>query len=83
MEIRDFIIDYLQREYSFPEGTDIDDLDYVETGYVDSMGMIQFIATLEDEFGITFTDDDLVDPDIKVVGKLVKMIEKKIEQERS
>lgn len=75
--IQEFITNYIQREYTIPEDVDILSLNYIETGYVDSLGLIQFIATIEDEFSIEFTDDDLANPDIKVVGKLIKMIEEK------
>ena len=77
-KIEAFVIEYIQREYTFPEGTDIMSLNYVESGYVDSLGLIQFIATIEDEFGIEFTDEDMSSPNIKVVGTLIAMIEQKI-----
>lgn len=76
--IRDFIVEYIQREYTISEGTDILTLNYVESGYVDSLGMIQFIATIEDEFNIEFSEEDLENPDIKIVGKLIYMIENKL-----
>ena len=53
-------------------------LNYVESGYVDSMGLIQFIATIEDEFSIEFEDEELENPEIKVVGKLIELIERKM-----
>lgn len=72
--IKEFVLDYLQREYTLPEDIDTMELNYVDSGYVDSLALIQFIATIEDEFDISFTDDELSNPDIKVVGKLIQMI---------
>ena len=60
------------------DDVDIMTLNYIEAGYIDSMGLLQFIATLEDEFGITFSDEEMSSRDIKVVGSLVAMIEKKV-----
>ena len=77
--IKDFIIDYIQREYTLPDGVDIMNLNYIEEGYIDSMGLIQFIAVIEDEFGIAFSDDDLVSDDIKIVGKMVDLVRSKME----
>lgn len=77
-KIEAFVTEYIQREYTFPEGTDIMSLNYVESGYVDSLGLIQFIASIEDEFGIEFTDDDMENPDLRVIGKLIEMIQNKI-----
>ena len=77
--VKEFIIDYIQREYDIPDDVDITNLNYVEEGYIDSLGLIQFIAVIEDEFGITFTDDDLAGEDIKVVGKMAELIASKME----
>ena len=79
--VKEFIIDYIQREYTIPDDIDIMNLNYVEEGYVDSLGLIQFIAVIEDEFGITFTDEDLASPDVKVVGKMVNLVSSKMEGE--
>lgn len=77
-KIKEFVIEYIQREYTFPEGTDIMSLNYVESGYIDSLGLIQFIATLEDEFDIEFTDEDMESPDLRIIGKLVDVINNKM-----
>lgn len=77
-KIEEFVVEYIQREYTFPKGTDIMSLNYVESGYVDSLGLIQFIATLEDEFGIEFTDEDMESPDLRVIGKLIVIIQNKM-----
>lgn len=73
-KIKEFVTDYIQREYTIPENIDLMTLNYVETGYVDSLGFVQFIATLEDEFNMQFTDEEMASEDIKVVGKLIDMI---------
>lgn len=77
--VKAFILDYIEREYTIPDDIDILKLNYVESGYIDSIGMIQFIAVLEDEFNIIFSDDDLSNQDIKVVGKLIEIIVSKME----
>lgn len=76
--VKDFVIEYIQREYTVADDIDIMTLNYVESGYVDSLGLIQFIATIEDEFSIEFEDEELENPEIKVVGKLIALIERKM-----
>lgn len=76
--IKEYVLDYIQREYTFPEDVDPMQINYVKSGYIDSMGMIMFIASIEDEFSIEFTDDDMANDEIKVVGSLIALIEKKI-----
>ena len=77
--VKDFVLDYIQREYSLPDDIEVMEFNYIDSGYVDSIGLIQFIATLEDEFNISFSDKDMESEDIKIIGKLIDMIHKKQE----
>ncbi len=77
-DVKEFVTDYIQREYSVPENKDIMALNYIEEGYIDSMGYIQFISTIEDEFGIEFEVEDIDNPDMRVVGKLIDFINEKL-----
>ena len=52
--------------------------DVFEEGYVTSLGLIQFMIELEEKFNIRFTDDELYSEDIRVVGSLAELIEKKM-----
>ena len=79
-DIKEFVLDYLQREYTL-EAEDVMNLNFVETGYVDSFGLLTFILALEEEFGISFTDDELQDPNFKVVGSLVEIVERKVQEQ--
>jgi acyl carrier protein len=76
-DIKEFIIDYLQREYTI-EVEDIMSLNFVETGYVDSFGLLTFILSLEQEYGIEFSEEELQDPSFKVVGSLIETVAKKV-----
>lgn len=79
-KVKEFVIDYIQREYTVSEEIDIMALNYIEEGYIDSMGLLQFIATIEDEFEIEFTDEELASAGIQVVGELIEIIESKLPQ---
>ena len=76
-EIKEFIVDYIQREYTLPADMDVMELNYIESGYIDSLGFVQFVALIEEEFDIVFSDEELDSPDMKVVGKLVALIGRK------
>lgn len=76
-EIKEFIVDYIQREYTLPADTDVMELNYIESGYIDSLGFVQFVALIEEEFDIVFSDEEIDSPDMKVVGKLVALIDRK------
>lgn len=76
--VEEFIVEYLEREYKLPEKVDLSSFNYLKTGYVDSIGVIQFISTIEDEFDIEFSDEELADPTYQVTGKMIELVEKKI-----
>ena len=77
-QVEEYILNYIQKNYTVPVDTDIYSLNYVEQGYVDSLGFIKFIVELEEEFGFEFSDDELGMPDVKVVGELIKLVREKI-----
>lgn len=78
MNVSDFIIGILQKKYTIDKNINIETLNYVESGYVDSLGIIQFVVEIEDEFGIEFSDDELADPSFKIAGELIKLVERKV-----
>ncbi|MCL2336761.1 MAG: phosphopantetheine-binding protein [Firmicutes bacterium] len=78
--VEEFVLKYIQKNYTVPADIDIYSLNYVEQGYIDSLGFIKFIVELEEEFGFEFTDDELSAPAIQVVGELIGFVESKIAQ---
>ncbi len=79
-KIRQTILDFVEREYKLPENVDYETFDFVEKGFVDSMGMVQFVAILEDEFDIEFSAEELRSNDFRTVGGLEKLIQKKVNE---
>lgn len=77
-DVKEFVTEYIQREYTVPEDKDIMALNFIEEGYIDSMGYIQFISTIEDEFGIEFEVEDIENPDMRIVGNLIEFITNKL-----
>ncbi|MFW2543792.1 acyl carrier protein [Primorskyibacter sp. 2E107] len=54
-----------------------DDLDLIDTGIVDSLGVLKLIAFLEGEFELTITPDEL-DADLyRTIGQIETMIDAK------
>lgn len=81
MDIKEFVTEYIQREYTVPEDVDIMTLNYIEAGYIDSMAFIQFISTIEDEYDIEFEVEDIENPKLRIVGKLIDFIQAKIDEQ--
>lgn len=49
----------------------------METGLIDSTGILQVVVFLEDKYGITVGDDDLVPSNLDSVENIVKFVERK------
>jgi len=47
--------------------------DYVASGALDSLGIVEFVTELEDKLGARFGSDDLLSPEFRTVGGLVRM----------
>lgn len=77
MNITNTILEMIQKKYTLEENIDLENFNYIESGYIDSLGIIQFIAEIEDTFQIEFSDAELLSPSFKVVGTLIKLIENK------
>lgn len=78
--ILEYILNEIQKKYTLEKGIDVETFDYVENGYVDSLGIIQFMINLENEFNIEFSDDEISDPKFRVIGDLARLIERKIKE---
>ena len=79
-KVREYVLDALQREYSFKQDVDVDSIRYIDEGYMDSLGLVQFIIELEDEFGVEFSEEEMASPEFRRVGSLIALIEGKLEE---
>jgi acyl carrier protein len=75
--VRDAIYAFVQKKDRLPATFDPETFDYLEQGYVDSIGVIQFMGLLEERFGIAFEDADLESPEFRTLGGLVRMVLRK------
>ncbi|HZZ86671.1 MAG TPA: acyl carrier protein [Anaeromyxobacteraceae bacterium] len=69
--IRDFIVE------SFFVDDFADDASFLRSGIVDSMGMTQLVAFLEQEFGIAVSDDELLPENLDSLDRVVAFLDRK------
>lgn len=81
-EIKNFILDYIQREYTIPSEVKIDELNFIKEGYINSLGLISFILEIEEAYGIEFSDEEIVDSSFGLIGQLVDNIKRKVEDKK-
>ncbi len=66
-----FIIKYFEKKKPIKDGLDINSVNYLEEGFVDSLGLMKFIVALEEEFEIEITDQDMEHDSFYLVAGLV------------
>lgn len=57
----------------------MDDYPLLEKDVLDSMGIFQVVAFLEDEFGIEVDDAELVPENFETIGSIAELIDSKRE----
>ena len=75
VSIKEFIVKYLEKKGSLPKGVGLDTFNFVDAGYVDSMGMVKFLLALEMEFGVEISEADILSEEFKTVDGLAGLIE--------
>jgi acyl carrier protein len=75
-EIRDYISrNFLFSDKGFQYG---DDVSFLEEGIIDSLGIIELVAFVENKFGISVADHELLPNNFDSVSKLSSFITSKL-----
>jgi acyl carrier protein len=73
--IRQFLVEHFPSARKQPLG---DDDHLLANGIVDSLGILDLVAYLEREFGITITDDDLVPEHFESLGRMTRFVQDRL-----
>ena len=79
--IYSYIIELLEKKGTIP-GKNIQEkkeYNYIESGYIDSISIIQFIIQIESHFSINLFPEDTVSEKFKTIGGLIEIIQKKLD----
>lgn len=76
MEIKEWLIDWFANHSSLStaELEDSSKVDYLKQGIIDSFAFVTLISDIDDEYDITFTNEDFLDPRFSNIEGLVEMI---------
>lgn len=84
MEIKEQVLGYLEQNGKQPisGGSEEDKLNchYLDTGVIDSMGIILMVVHFEQEFGIQFTAEDMQSYEFQTPKGLISLIEKYLQE---
>jgi acyl carrier protein len=78
MKVKAFIIE----NFLFGEASDAiaDDASLIENDVVDSTGVLELVAFIEDQFAITVADTDIVPANLDSIARISGFIERKMDE---
>lgn len=81
--IRIAIVNLIEKKAKLPKDCDLNIFDYIESGYIDSMGLIKFIVDIEYKFDISISETDMEDSRFRTINGLVNIIDQKLSNKDS
>ncbi len=79
METKDQVRDYIIENFLFGDTTSLikDSASLLDSGIIDSVGVMELVAFLEEDFGLTIDDEELIPDNLDSVDNLASFIGKK------
>ncbi|HEX3763973.1 MAG TPA: acyl carrier protein [Kofleriaceae bacterium] len=72
--LRNFIV----TNFYIPDGQPLDEVtSFLDAGIIDSTGVLELVAHVETEYGITIADHELIPSNFDSIGALARFIERK------
>lgn len=75
-----FIIDLLEQKGPVPEAVAVEDYEYLESGHIDSMGLLTFILVIEEKYHIEFSEAEIASPYFRTIFGLSDLIDRKVKK---
>jgi len=76
--IKTFIID----NFLFGEGDDLhDEISFLDEGVIDSTGILELVAFIEEEFSICIEDDELIPENLDSINNVTAFLERKFTEQ--
>ncbi|MBN1764002.1 MAG: acyl carrier protein [Sedimentisphaerales bacterium] len=73
--IRGFVVE----NFLFGDGEQLtDDMSFLENGIIDSTGILEVISFLEETYGISIQDDELVPENLDSINNIAVFVENKL-----
>ena len=77
-EIRNFIVENFL--YGQENGLE-DDISFMEKGLIDSTGVLELVAFVEERYGISLEDEELIPENLDSINRLSAFVKKKMGDE--
>ena len=76
-EILEYVSGLIQKKGKLPVGCNLTEFNYIDSGYIDSIAIIKFVLDIEAKFEIEISEEDMLSPQFRTIGGLVRLIENK------
>lgn len=75
-DIRSYVLEFINQRNPVPGETEAEQMSvaYLDIGLIDSMGLVELVAGLEDAFGVRFEPEDMQSPEFGTVGGLIAVV---------
>jgi acyl carrier protein len=80
MDVRSSVSTYIRSEFNGAlAGAELsDDTELIESGIVDSLGIMKLLQYLEDSFSIRIADDELRPENFETPATIISLVERKL-----
>ena len=75
-EIKEFIVDNFL--YGQDDGALGDDASFLSTGIIDSTGVLELVSFIEEQYGISVEDEELIPDNLDSIQKLSDFVQRKM-----
>ena len=80
-EIKEKVKAFIVENFLFGEEGDLkEDTSFLEEGIIDSTGVLEMVDFLEEEFGISIEDEELIPENLDSLKNIAAYLKKKIKQ---
>ena len=81
MKTKDLVFELIERRSSIPLSIEAERLafPYLDSGLIDSLGLVELIAEIEEKCGILFQPEHLQSDEFLTIGGLIAIIDRLIE----
>ena len=78
MSIRDQVRQFITTNFYVPDPRALEDeTSFLDTGIIDSTGVLELVSFLQEQFGIVLEDGEIVPENLDTVGNIVNLIQRK------
>jgi acyl carrier protein len=78
MSIRDQVHQFITSNFYVPDPQALaDEASFLDTGIIDSTGVLELVSFLQEQFGIVLEDGEIVPENLDTVANIVNLIQRK------